>query len=121
MLREILLGFARIHILYHAAQDPIYGAWMMEELARHGYDVGPGTLYPLLHRLEEDGYLTSEERTAEGRVRKYYTATEKGREALAEARTKVAELSREIAGEEVPPAPSTPDEASRANPPNDDA
>ena len=105
MLREILLGFARVHILHHAAEEPFYGAWMMEELARHGYDVSPGTLYPLLHRLEEDGYLTSEERTESGRVRKYYSATAAGREALAEARAKVVELAREILeGQEAEPS-----------------
>lgn len=98
MLREILLGFARVHILHHAAEEPFFGAWMMEELRRHGYDVGPGTLYPLLHRLEEDGYLTSEERTEDGRVRKYYTATATGREALAAVRAKVVELAGEIQG-----------------------
>lgn len=96
MLREILLGFVRIHILHHAADEPFYGAWMMEELAEHGYDVGPGTLYPLLHRLEADGYLSCEERVVEGRVRKYYAATAAGRDALAEARAKVAELAHEV-------------------------
>ena len=97
MLREILLGFVRVHILYHAAREPFFGKWMMEELASHGYDVSPGTLYPLLHRMEEDGYLTSDERTDGGRVRRYYTATESGREALAEASEKAAELTREVA------------------------
>lgn len=96
MLREILLGFVRIHVLHHAANEPFYGAWMMEELARHGYDVGPGTLYPLLHRLEADGYLTCEKRVVAGHARKYYAATEAGREALAEARAKIAELAGEV-------------------------
>lgn len=96
MLREILLGFVRVHVLHHAAEAPFFGAWMMEELASHGYDVGPGTLYPLLHRMEADGYLTSEERTEGGRVRRYYAATALGREALAEARAKAAELIREV-------------------------
>lgn len=105
LLREILLGFVRVHVLHHAAEEPFFGSWMMEELASHGYDVGPGTLYPILHRMEEDGYLTSEERTEGGRVRRYYSATALGREALAEARAKAAELTREVAPPSVPPAP----------------
>ena len=48
MLREILLGFVRVHILHHAAEEPFFGSWMMGELASHGYNVGPGTLYPIL-------------------------------------------------------------------------
>src|SRR5437870_5497593 len=50
-------GFVRLHVLYHAVREPIYGVEMMGELARHGYDVGAGTLYPMLHQLEEAGYL----------------------------------------------------------------
>ena len=52
MVRDVFLAFARVHILHHAAEEPIFGVGMMKELARHGYRLGPGTLYPLLHRLE---------------------------------------------------------------------
>ena len=52
MLRDFFLGFIRIHVLHHAGQEPIYGVAMIAELARHGYDLSPGTLYPLLHNLE---------------------------------------------------------------------
>jgi len=62
-----------------------------------------------LHRLEEDGLLTREDRTEGGRVRKYYTATARGRADLARARRLVAELYREVeAG-----ADHTPDTARR--------
>ncbi len=50
-------GFVRLHVLYHAVREPVFGVEMMEELARHGYEVGAGTLYPMLHQLEEAGYL----------------------------------------------------------------
>ncbi|HEC21615.1 MAG TPA: PadR family transcriptional regulator [Chloroflexi bacterium] len=102
MLRDILLGFARIHILYHAGRGPVYGAWLSEELARHGYELGPGTLYPMLHGLEAAGYLASEKRVTEGRVRRYYTLTPSGRRALAEARAKALELVAEITEGESP-------------------
>ena len=96
MLRELLLGFIKIHILHHASQQPVYGLWMMEELARHGYSVSPGTLYPTLHSLERAGYLTSEKRVVGGRQRRYYVITSAGEAALAEARDKLAELVSEV-------------------------
>ncbi len=96
MLRDLFLGFIKLHILYHAGEAPVYGAWLMEELARHGYEISPGTLYPTLHALAEEGYLTMEARVVEGRVRKYYTLTDAGREALEKARMQALELLREI-------------------------
>jgi PadR family transcriptional regulator PadR len=100
MLRDFFLGFIKIHVLHHAAHEPIYGAAMIAELARHGYDLSPGTLYPLLHSLAQQGYLTREDRVIDGRVRKYYTITDDGRVALFEARQKIAELVREVLEED---------------------
>ncbi len=99
MLRSLFLGFIKLHILHHAGQEPVYGLWLIEELARHGYKLSPGTLYPTLHGLEEQGYLVSEKRVVRGRVRRYYRLTARGAAALAEARAKVAELAGEIMGE----------------------
>jgi len=96
MLRNLLLGFIKIHILYHAALDAVYGLWLIEELAHHGYSLSPGTLYPTLHSLEREGYLQSEKRVVEGRQRRYYTITPQGVEALAEARAKLRELVDEV-------------------------
>lgn len=96
-VRDILLAFVRVHVLHHAAREHIYGAGMAEELARHGYKLGPGTLYPLLHRLEEDGLLVSESRLVAGKVRKYYTSTAKGRQAYAKLQERLAELVGETA------------------------
>ncbi len=101
MIREFFLGFIKIHILYHAAKEPVYGAWLMRELRRHGYDVSPGTLYPALHALEREGYLTREVRVVEGRQRKYYRTTDRGQMVLAEARQKIAELVREVLREHI--------------------
>ncbi len=100
MLRDFFLGFIKIHVLHHAAHEPIYGVAMITELARHGYDLSPGTLYPLLHSLQEQGYLAREDRVVEGRVRKYYTITDEGSAALREAKLKIAELVREVLEEE---------------------
>jgi DNA-binding PadR family transcriptional regulator len=89
-----------MHILHHAAEGEIHGAWMTAELAHHGYQVSPGTLYPTLHRLESDGLLTSWQEVVAGRARRVYTATAAGRAALAEDRAALAELAREVLTEE---------------------
>jgi DNA-binding PadR family transcriptional regulator len=94
--RELLSGFVRLHILHHAAEGELYGQWMIEELAHHGYKLSPGTLYPLLHGLEKKGYLVSREERDGRTARKFYRATPLGVEALAIARTKARELFGEI-------------------------
>ena len=99
MLRDLMLGFVRVHILHHAAEEQVYGLWLMAELRRHGYELGPGTLYPILHNLEEDGYLRSERRVVTGRVRRYYQITDQGRQALEESRRRVRELASEVLGQ----------------------
>lgn len=98
--QELLAGLVRLHILHHAAEGEIYGQWIIEELARHGYRMSPGTLYPLLHGMEERGYLASRHERAGRTVRRVYGATPLGREALAMARGKVRELFREILADE---------------------
>jgi DNA-binding PadR family transcriptional regulator len=99
--RDLLLGFVKIHVLHHAAQEAIYGAGISAELERHGYHLSWGTLYPLLHNLEGAGFLAREEQVVDGKVRKYYRITELGREALDEARAKALELVREISSDSV--------------------
>ena len=94
--QELLSGLIRLHILHHAAEGDIYGQWMIEELARHGYRISPGTLYPLLHGMEERGYVQSRQERAGRSVRRLYRATPLGREALGLAREKVRELFGEI-------------------------
>ncbi|CUU61104.1 DNA-binding transcriptional regulator, PadR family [Parafrankia irregularis] len=100
-MREFQWGAVRLHVLHHAAQEEIHGAWMTEELARHGYQISPGTLYPRLHRLEADGLLVSESRVVDGRTRRVYRATEAGKQALAEDRLALRELAREVPGGDV--------------------
>jgi len=96
MLRSVHLAFMRLHVLYHADQEPFYGAAMMEELRRHGYEISAGTFYPLLHRLEEADLLQQTERVVDGKQRKYYAATPAGREALDALRPRLAELTGEL-------------------------
>jgi DNA-binding PadR family transcriptional regulator len=94
--RHFFNGFIRLHILYHAAKEPIYGAEITEELVRHGYRLSQGTLYPTLHKLEALGYLKSRTEVIAGKQRRYYQATDAGRRVLADARVKLRELVGEI-------------------------
>ena len=96
IFRDVFLGFMRVHVLYHASKERIYGIEMIEELAHHGYDISPGTMYPILHRLEKTGLLFSEQEVAAGKVRKYYRITPSGTKVLKELKAKIAELTDEV-------------------------
>ena len=94
--RRLFTGFIRIHILHHAGVEPIYGSQMIEALSRHGYTLSPGTLYPILHEMEADGYLDCKKETVNGKMRKYYTLTKKGRDTLHLAKKRINELVSEV-------------------------
>jgi DNA-binding PadR family transcriptional regulator len=94
--RHFFNGFIRLHVLYHAAKEPTYGAEIAEELIRHGYRLAPGTLYPTLHLLEELDYLRSRTEIVAGKRRRYYRATPAGRRVLHEARQRLGELVSEV-------------------------
>src|ERR1700689_4098086 len=94
--RDLYSGLIRLHVLHHAVREPIFGLGMVEELARHGYRISPGTLYPLLHGLEKRGYLRSRSQRNGKSLRKVYRATPLGRKALKAANNKVRELFREL-------------------------
>jgi DNA-binding PadR family transcriptional regulator len=96
--REVLVAFFKVHILHHAANGPVYGLWMIEELAAHGYRLSPGTLYPLLARLERNGWLRSQRGLTE-KSRRHYRITSEGRRVLARLRRHVEELHREVVTE----------------------
>lgn len=96
VLRKLFLGFIQIHILHHGEVEPFYGSWMINELANHGYDVSPGTIYPILHNLEKSGLLEIEKKVVEGKSRKYYTTTMNGSELLKKAKVKIKELTEEL-------------------------
>ncbi len=99
LIRQFFLGFVRLHILYHASEGSICGVDLSAELARHGYKLSPGTLYPILHALEASGYLRRAVRIEQGRQRKVYTLTRKGGGALQQAREHLQELVGEVMGE----------------------
>ena len=98
--KSLYSGLIRLHILHHAAEQPLYGVWIAEELARHGYRLSPGTLYPILHGLEKKGYLRSHLKRDGKSGRRMYRITTLGRKALRSARRRVEQLFGEMFGVE---------------------
>ena len=96
--RKILLGFIRVHILHHAETDihGIYGSAMIEELKHHGYNISPGTLYPILHEMKKDGMIYVKNQVIQGKQRKNYMITEKGKQTLENLKKFINELSNEV-------------------------
>jgi DNA-binding PadR family transcriptional regulator len=94
--REFVSGFIRLHILHHATQEPLVGFWMIEELRRHGYEMSPGTIYPLLHSLQKKGYLSVEMKREGRRSWREYSATKEGKKVLNAAKRKLRELFHEL-------------------------
>jgi PadR family transcriptional regulator len=99
--RELYSGLIRLHVLYHACQEPVFGLGMIEELARHGYRMSPGTLYPLLDGLEKKGLLRSSRQLVKGKYRRVYSATSAGRKSLRAAKHSVKELFGELFEDEL--------------------
>ncbi len=96
IMRDVFLAFVRVHVLHHAAKERIFGVEMMEELKRHGYDISPGTLYPMLHAFEDNGVLISTQEVVDGKARRYYRTTKAGDVLLRELRAKIRELIDEV-------------------------
>lgn len=94
--RELYSGMIRLHLLHHASKEDIFGLGMAEELERHGYRISPGTLYPLLHGMEQKGYLRSSDERNGKSMRRVYRATPQGRAALRAAKRKIRDLFREL-------------------------
>jgi PadR family transcriptional regulator, regulatory protein PadR len=94
--QDLYSGLIRLHVLHHAAQEPIFGLGMIQELRRHGYNISPGTLYPLLHGLQRKGYLRCRRMVVAGKARKAYSITPRGRRAFHRARSRVRELFDEL-------------------------
>lgn len=94
--KSLFGGLIRLHILHHAVRGDIYGQWIMEELGRHGYRLSAGTLYPVLHGMEQAGYLVSTPERRGSATRRLYRATSAGAEALTAAKARLRELFGEL-------------------------
>jgi len=97
--REILLSFWKVHILHHAGEAPLHGQWMLDELRHHGYEISPGTLYPLLRRMERLGWLKGTTDSRHGkRARRDYRLTPEGKRVLDLVSGQIRELHVEVVG-----------------------
>lgn len=94
--REIRLGIWKIHILHHAASRDVWGKWLLEELADHGHELSPGTLYPALLRMEVNGWLERTGDAPHARARQTFRITREGRRLLESLRREVTELYEEV-------------------------
>ncbi|MGN0609412.1 MAG: PadR family transcriptional regulator [Oscillospiraceae bacterium] len=88
--KSLLTGSTGMLILRLLDEKAMYGYEMIETLEKRSdntFSLKAGTLYPLLHSLEQSGYVTSSESEAEnGRIRKYYTITDDGKNVLSQKR-----------------------------------
>ncbi|MGQ0839343.1 PadR family transcriptional regulator [Actinokineospora sp.] len=96
VVRDFRNGALRLRVLRYAAADEVHGAWLSTELGARGYRVSPGTLYPLLHRLQEANLLKSRTEVVDGRRVRRYRATKRGKRVLADCRAVLAELAAEV-------------------------
>jgi len=94
--RKLFLGFMQIHVLIQAKKEPFFGLGMIEEMKKLDYNLSPGTLYPLLGKMEQEGLLLKEIRVINGKSRHYYSITSFGTEVLDIARRKAMTLLDEL-------------------------
>jgi DNA-binding PadR family transcriptional regulator len=99
IVRDFTRAAVQVHLMHHACEGDVHGTALIEELARHGYRLSPGTVYPMLHRLEAAGLLTSRQLLVDGRQRRVYRATPAGRRAFTACRAAVKELAEEVLGQ----------------------
>ncbi|MEW5785867.1 MAG: PadR family transcriptional regulator [Bacillota bacterium] len=79
MILELRRGTMLLSVLSQLA-EPQYGYYLVQKLEEKGVTIEPGTLYPLLRRLEKQGLLESNWDTNESRPRKYYLLSAAGQE-----------------------------------------
>ena len=94
--RQFFAASIRLHILQQAGRGKVFGVGLIEELRRQGYRLSPGTLYPLLHSLEQNGYLRSSVQIIGGRQCRFYVATSTGNSALHRSRPRIVALMRQL-------------------------
>ena len=101
--RDLIGGFVRLHVLHHASSGQIFGIGIIEKLAFHGYVLSPGTLYPILHGLERDGFLRSHSEVVGKKRRRVYEITAEGQKTLVLGKARLWELFKEVFDDELSP------------------
>lgn len=97
--RTLVSGSMAMLILRLLSEKDMYGYEMIDTLRRRSqnvFELKAGTLYPLLHNLEEKYYLTSYEKEVLGKVRKYYSITREGKKYLEQKQEEWKEYSQAV-------------------------
>ncbi len=94
--RDFLRGFVKIYTLWRAGQEEVYGMQISEEMKQLGFELSPGTLYPALHALRAERDVTVRDRVVDGKRRKCYRVTAKGKRELTELQDRLAVLMRKV-------------------------
>lgn len=97
--KELLKGTSDLLILRVLEKQPLHGyhiAKTIQQLSDRVLTMGEGTLYPILHRLERDGLLEAFWQEVDGRKRKYYSLTQRGRTVVQEKTTEWNVFSQAI-------------------------
>lgn len=97
--RSLVSGSMSMLILRLLSEKDMYGYEMIETLRKRSenvFELKAGTLYPLLHSLEEKSYLTCYEQEVSGKVRKYYSITKSGRHFLERKKNEWTQYTRAV-------------------------
>jgi DNA-binding PadR family transcriptional regulator len=104
MIHSFWQGILKVFVLHQAAQGPIYGGKLKKQLQGWGYDISPGSLYPLLHAFEKGHLFRSRVKIFKGRARKYYEITDQGRAVLAEVQQELNVIMTRLLSPGRPPS-----------------
>ena len=99
--KNLVSGSMTMLLLKLLSEQDMYGYEMisvLRERSENVFELKAGTLYPLLHSLEEKNLLEAYEQEALGKVRKYYSITKEGRKLLQEKETEWREYSQAVTG-----------------------
>lgn len=94
-----LAGSSRMLVLSLLEEKSYYGYELIKALKSRSndiFDMKEGTLYPILHKLENDEFIRSSNQEVSGRTRKVYTITEKGIKILAKEKEDWREFSMAV-------------------------
>lgn len=94
--RDFVRGFAKLYTLWRVSKGEVYGLEIIQEMRELGFNLSPGTLYPTLRALLEEKDVTVTSRIANGKVRKCYRATAKGRKEVQEVIERLSFLIRKV-------------------------
>ena len=94
--RDFLRGFVKLYVLWRASKEDVYGLQIVEEMKELGFSLSPGTLYPTLHALLRERDVTVREKVVNGKVRKCYRLTAKGKKELSEVKERLSVLMRKV-------------------------